>query len=327
MPQQARTPQQRLKILYLYKILTECTDENHAITMPEIISKLEAYNISAARKALYDDIEALKLYGLDIVDTKGRKADYRVVSREFEIPELKLLADAVSSSKFLTEKKSMQLLEKLSTLCSTHQAKYLKRPVYVSGKAKAMNDRIYINVDVVHRAIRERKQISFDYFSYDINKHRVYRDERRVCTPYHFVWDDEKYYVVGYYEKRNSITNFRIDRMENVEIEDDPAVAPPENFNLTEYLSSSFSMFSGETTDVKLCIDNSLVNVVIDRFGKDTKMVPYDDDHFTINVKVKAEATFFGWLFQFGGKIRILSPNSVIIKYKDMLTAASDDIE
>lgn len=326
MAQQARTPQQRLKILYLYKILTEYTDEDHAITMPEIISKLEHYGISAARKALYDDIEALKLYGLDIVDTKGRKADYRVVSRDFELPELKLLADAVSSSKFLTEKKSMQLIEKISKLCSVQQAKHLRRPIYVSGRPKAMNEKIYINVDAIHRAINERKQISFDYFSYDINKHRVYRDKRRICTPYSLVWDDEKYYVVGYYEKRGSITNFRVDRMENVEIEDLPAHTPPLGFSIGEHLNSTFSMFSGETAEVKLCVDNSLVNVVIERFGKDKKLVPYDDEHFTVNVKVKAEAPFFGWLFQFGGKISILSPDNVIDKYKEMLKAASNDI-
>lgn len=323
MPTQARTSVQRLKILYLYKILTEYTDEDHALTMPEIISKLEQYGISAARKALYDDIEALKLYGLDIIDTKGRNADYRVVSREFELPELKLLADAVSSAKFLTEKKSRELIEKIAALCSTYQSVSLRRPVHVSGRAKAMNEKIYLNVDVIHRAISENKQISFRYFSYDTSKRRVYRNSRRVCSPYSLVWDDEKYYLVGYYEGRKSITNFRVDRMENVEIEDTRCVPAPEGFSVDDYLGSSFSMFSGETTEIKLLMDNDLVNVVIDRFGKNTKIVPYDEEHFTVIVNVKAEAPFFGWLFQFGGKVRILSPDSISDRYREMVESAA----
>ena len=323
MPDKARSPMQRLKILYLYRILTECTDEDHALTMPEIIAKLEACGISAARKALYEDIEALRCYGLDIVDSKGRNADYRVVNREFELPELKLLADAVSSSKFLTEKKSSQLIDKIGKLCSIHQAKQLRRQIFVSGRIKAMNEAVYINVDAINRAISEGRKISFKYFDYDIGKRKKYRDRRRICTPYQLVWDDEKYYLIGYYDSRSAITNFRVDRMENVTIEEECAYPLPSDFKMSEYLGETFSMFAGEASDVKLRFTNDLVNVVMDRFGKDTKIVPCGDAHFTINTRVKAEAPFFGWVFQFGGKVTILSPDHIINKYRDMINTVA----
>ncbi|MGN0688482.1 MAG: helix-turn-helix transcriptional regulator [Oscillospiraceae bacterium] len=318
---------QRLKILYLYQILTKYTDENHALTMPEIIAKLESYGISAARKALYEDIEALKLYGLDIVDSKGRNADYRVVSRDFELAELKLLADAVTSSKFLTEKKSRALTKKISSLCSVYEAKNIQRQVFVSGRVKSINEMIYITVDAVHQAISDSRQISFRYFSYDTANNKVYHGKRRICSPYALVWDDEKYYMVAYCEKRKTIVNFRVDRMESVEISDVPSRPHPVGFDLPEYLNATFSMFAGESTTVKLKIDNDLVNVVHDRFGKNAKMVPYDDGHFTVTAPVKVQAPFFGWLFQFGGKITILSPSEVSEQYEAMLKNAVDMLE
>ncbi len=319
MPDNARSPMQRLKILYLYNILNDCTDEDHGLTMPEIIAKLESSGICAARKALYEDIEALRLYGLDIVDGRGRNADYRVVSRDFELPELKLLADAVSSSKFLTEKKSNQLIDKIGRLCSLHQAKQLRRQVFVSGRVKAMNEALYINIDAINRAISDGKKISFKYFDYDINKRKKYRDKRRTCTPYQLVWDDEKYYLIGYHDTREAITNFRVDRMENVTVEEQAALPLPRDFAMSDYLGATFSMFAGEAVEVKLRFTNDLVNVVMDRFGKNTKIVPLDDRHFTITVRVKAEAPFFGWLFQFGGKVTILSPEHITDKYRSML--------
>lgn len=312
----------RLKIIYLYKILTEQTDEQHGLTMNELIERLDACGIPAARKALYEDIEALKLFGLDIVGGNGRNADYRVVSREFELPELKLLTDAVCSAKFLTEKKSRELADKLTALCSRQQARELKRQVYVSGRAKTSNEKVYINVDAINRAITEHKQITFRYFDYDLNKRKVYREGERICSPYSLVWDDEKYYMVAFYEKRQAVNNFRVDRMETVEILDAPAKPLPKDFSLPEYMSSTFSMFSGDDRDIKLLFDKSLVNVALDRFGKDIKLVPYDDGHFTVHVKVKIGTPFFGWLFGFGGKIRLLSPDDVIEQYNEMLRNA-----
>ncbi len=312
----------RLKIIYLYKILTEQTDEQHGLTMNELIERLEACGIPAARKALYEDIEALKLFGLDIISGSGRNADYRVVSREFELPELKLLTDAVCSAKFLTEKKSRELADKLTALCSRYQSRELKRQVYVSGRAKTSNEKVYINVDAINRAISEHKQITFRYFDYDLSKRKVYREGERICSPYSLVWDDEKYYMVAFYEKRGTVSNFRVDRMESVEILDAPAKPLPKDFSLPEYMGATFSMFSGKDQDVKLLFDMNLVNVALDRFGKDTKLVPYDDTHFTIHAKVKVGSPFFGWLFGFGGKIKLLSPDVVIEQYNEMLRKA-----
>ena len=317
---------QRLKILYLYKILLERTDEEHYITMPEIISQLELYGITAARKALYEDIEALKLFGLDIVSSRGVNAGYQVVNRDFELPELKLLADAVSSSRFLTEKKSAELLKKLEQLTSIYEAKQIQRQVYVTNRVKAMNERIYLNVDVIHRAIAENKKIRFRYFDYNIQKKKTYRTGFRVCSPYALAWDDERYYLIAYYDNRQTISNFRIDRMEGVEIIDEKAVPKPDNFIVADYMNSSFSMFSGTTQDVKLRFDNQLINAVIDRFGKNITIIADGDSHFTVRVKVKAEhpEPFFGWLFQFGTMAEIIEPCELRDRYIEMLKSVTE---
>ncbi len=310
---------QRLKILYLYKIMLEQTDENHHITMSEIINQLALYGISAARKALYEDIEALRTFGLDIKQLKGNTSGYFVASREFELPELKLLADAVTSSRFLTEKKSNELLKKIEGLASKHEAKQIQRQVFVANRVKAMNERIYINVDTIQRAISEGKKISFKYFDYGLDKKKKYRDGLRVCSPYALSWDDERYYLIAYYEKYQKITNFRIDRMEAVNVLEELSEPKPDCFNVAEYMNSSFSMFSGESEEVKLRFDNTLINTVIDRFGKDILVIPDDDDHFTVRVTVKAEPPFFAWLFQFGKKAEIVEPIELQEKYKEHL--------
>lgn len=321
MSDEGRTSNQRLKILYLYKIFLEKTDEQHYLTMPEIISQLKLCGISAGRKAIYEDIEALKAFGLDIVSFKGDVSGYYVASREFELPELKLLADAISSSRFLTEKKSSELLKKIESLSSAYEAKQIQRQVYVTNRVKAMNERIYLNVDVIHRAIADGKKIRFKYFDYDLEKKKKYRDGIRICSPYALAWDDERYYMIAFYDKRDCISNFRIDRMESVEILEDKAKEKPEKFVVADYMNSSFSMFSGATQDVKLRFDNQLVNAVIDRFGKNITIIADGDTHFTVRVKVKTEQPepFFGWLFQFGTMAEIVEPCELKERYKEHL--------
>ncbi len=321
-----KTTNNRLKILYLYKILLDKTDENHYLSMPEIVSQLQQYGISAGRKALYEDIDALRSYGLDIVAIKGNTSGYYVASRDFEIPELKLLADAVSSSRFLTKKKSTELLKKIEGLSSIHEAKQIQRQVYVKNRVKAMNERIYMNVDVIHRAIAENKKIKFRYFDYNIHKKKTYREGNRVCSPFALTWEDERYYLIAFYDNRNTISNFRIDRMESVEIIEEDAVEKPENFIVADYMNSSFSMFSGKTEEVKLRFDNQLINSVIDRFGKNVLIVADGDSHFTVRVNVKAEhpEPFFGWLFQFGTMAEIIEPCELRDRYIEMLKSVTE---
>ena len=315
-----RSPNHRFKILYLYKILMEMTDEEHSISMPEIQKQLELYGITAGRKALYEDIEALKNFGLDIVSGRGNKIGYAVVNREFQLPELRLLADAVSSARFLTEKKSNELLKKLGTLASVHQRKQISRNVYNAGRVKAMNENIYINTDIISRAIDEKKRISFLYYNYNARKEKVYRESRRVCSPYALAWNDERYYLVSFYSSRpENMTNFRVDRMERVEILPDDIIPPPENFSVARHISSSFSMFSGHDTDVRIRFVNSLVGAVIDRFGKSVRMIPDGDEHFVVCITVKADTPqpFFGWLFQFGTDAQLIYPEDLRSQYID----------
>ena len=242
------------------------------------------------------------------------------VSRSFQLPELKLLADAVASSRFLTEKKAKQLIQKIGSLGSPYETKQIERQIYVANRTKAINERIYLNVDAIHRAITENKKISFRYFKYNVEKKKKYSPDLHICSPYALTWDDERYYLVAHYDKYpDKMTNFRVDRMESVQLLDEPSQKLPKGFSLKEYLSSTFSMFSGTSQDIQLRFENELVSAVIDRFGTDVKLYPDGDTHFTVTVKVKAEQPFFGWLFGFGTSAQILQPAEIREKYVNML--------
>ncbi len=329
MSDKARYGNQKLKLLYLYKILFEMTDENHPLTMPELIAQLESYGITAERKTLYDDINALRAFGVDIISGRGSNSGYRLVNREFQLAELNLLANAVSSSKFLTEKKSKELLTKISTLTSRNEAQQLQREVYMANRPKAVNERIYYNVDTIYRALAAKKKIAFRLFDYDMHKKIVYREGIRFCSPYAMAWNEERYYLLAYYDKYDGISHFRVDRMEQVQIVDEPVEKPPEDFSVPEYLSSSFSMFSGDAEDVRLRFDKSLVNPVLDRFGQGVSIYPHDEEHFDIVVKIKTEhpQPFFAWLFKFGNLVRIIEPVHLREKYLAELKAAAECIE
>lgn len=315
---------QRLKILYLYKILFEQTDENHSITMPQIIEELDKYGIKAARKALYADIEALREFGADIVLDRCGNAGYSLVSRDFEIAELVILADAVTCSRFFTQKKAKDLVQKLEKLCSCYEARKIDNSVFVLEGDKLDNERIYINVDTIHQAIFEEKQISFKYFNYDLKKHKKYRNGSLVCSPYALTWSDEKYYLIAHYPKYNTISHFRVDKMESVRILSDPAEPLPKRFKLSGYLESTFSMFSGTAETVKLRFKNHLAGAIIDRFGRKVRITRDDEEHFTIEFPVRTEhpETFFGWVFQFGDEAEILEPSDLRKRYISTLKAS-----
>lgn len=316
----AKSSNQKLKLLYLLKTLNEKTDEENTMTINDMIAELERYGITAERKSIYDDLEALRHYGLDIATRKSKTTDYFVASRLFELPELKLLVDAVQCSKFVTHKKSNELIKKIESLASYRQAQSLQRQVYVSNRVKTINESIYYNVDRLHAAIAENKKVSFKYFDYDIKKEKVFRKngDKYSVSPYGLSWDDENYYLITFSTKYNGFTHYRVDRMTDIDLIDEERDPLPdrEHFDIAEYTKKVFNMFGGEEVLLQLQFDNSLVNAVIDRFGKDVVIGKMDEGSFYIWIKVAVSSTFFAWISQFGNKVKILSPEPVIEQYK-----------
>jgi len=312
---------QKLKIIVLLKILMERSDEEHILSMTDIINALAELDIISERKSIYDDIECLRLMGYDIICQKGKNIGYYIGGRDFELAELKLLVDAVASSKFITERKSNSLIKKIEGLASNSQAKQLQRQVFVSNRVKTMNERIYYNIDAIHSAIADKKQISFKYFEYSVAKQKIYRKngEKYITNPVALSWDDENYYLITYSEKYIKLVHYRVDKMDSIEILN-TAIAPmknKENFNIADYSKKVFSMFGGEEQEIKLRFDNSLVGVVLDRFGKDIHIKIIDEKCFEIYVKVAVSPSFFGWLFQFYDKVKIIEPQSVAEQFKE----------
>lgn len=319
----AKSSNQKLKLLYLLKMLNEKTDDESTMTINEMITELDRYGITAERKSIYDDLEALRNYGLDIATRKSRTTDYFVASRLFELPELKLLVDAVQCSKFVTHKKSNELIKKIESLASHKQALSLHRQVYVSNRVKTINESIYYNVDRLHAAIAENKKVSFKYFDYDIRKEKVFRKngDKYTVSPYALSWDDENYYLITFSTKYNDFTHYRVDRMTEIDLIDEERDPLPdrEQFDIAEYTKKVFNMFGGEEVTVQLKFDNSLVNAVVDRFGKDIVIGKLDETSFFIWIKVAVSSTFFAWISQFGNKVKVLSPQMVIDQYKSNL--------
>ncbi len=307
----SKHPNQKLKLLFLARIFTEKTDENHPITMSDIISELEKSDIHAERKSLYDDFEQLNLFGMDICKTGGRIPGYFNASSEFELAELKLLTDAVESAKFISRKKSIELIGKLEKLTSVHNAKKLHRQVYVSNRVKTLNEQIYYNVDKIHDAIAENKKISFKYFDYTIEKEKKYRKngELYIESPISLMWDDENYYLVAYNSKHSAFVHYRVDRMEGISVRDEQREGTDNDFDPASYARKIFSMFSGEEKLVKMRFVNSLINVVFDTFGMDVTPFKDGEDHFIVTANVSVSHQFFGWIASLGGRAEILSPD------------------
>ena len=305
---------QKLKLMYLAKILMEQTDEENTITVPEMISELAKLGISAERKSIYDDLEYLKLFGLDICSNKTRTTNYYIASRDFELPELKLLVDSVQASKFITSKKSLELISKIEKLTSHENAKKLRRQVFITNRVKTFNEQIYYNVDKIHEAIAANKQITFKYFNLDVNKKKVYRkDGGLYCeSPVALTWDDENYYLITYKEKYDHYVHYRVDKMERIELTADDRVLSDEPFDLSSYSKTMFQMFGGEETDVSIEFENELVGVVFDRFGTDIHIIKEDENHFICNAKVAISPHFLSWIMSFGKRAKIIAPNSVV---------------
>ena len=326
----ARSSRQKEKLLYLQKIMFEKTDENHALTINEIKDLLAQYDIHTERKALYDDLQILETFGLDICRTRSTTVRYFVGSRDFEIPELKLLVDAIQSSKFITHKKSINLIKKLEGLVSENDGKQLQREVYVTNRVKTLNEQIYYNVDEIHNAISENRKISFRYLKWDVDfsgRQKIIKTERRegktyVVSPWALCWDDENYYLVAYDAEAEIIKHYRVDKMESIRISDETRDGSKkfEKFNLAHYAKSVFSMFGGEECEVKLSVDNDLIGVIVDRFGSDIYIIKESDSSFLVTVSVMLSPQFYAWLFGLGLKVRLLSPKKAVDEFKDKIS-------
>lgn len=319
------------RILYLLRILEQYTDEEHPLTTKQLIEMLnEKYGISTYRTTIAKDVAALQEFGVDIVVIHSTQCKYFIGNRQFELPELKLLIDAVESSKFITSKKSDALIKKIHMLTSNGQVKKLKRNNYVSGRIKPNNEQIYYIVDTINDAINERKQISFSYYEYTGLKEKVLRNKGEIYTisPYHLVWNDDYYYVVGYSEKREKIVTFRVDRIASQpDILSADAVPVPEDFDIAEFTKQVFYMYDGEEVLVDLRCDNGLMKTMVDRFGEDITTISYDATSFRLTVEVSISPTFFGWVFGFCGKVQILAPKSAKKQYRQMIVQANEEIK
>lgn len=316
-----KSSNQKLKLLYLLKMFLEETDENNSLTMSEIILKLKELGINAERKSLYDDFEQLNIFGLDICKTSEKVPGYYNLATQFELPELKLLIDAVQSSKFVTEKKSLELISKIEKLTSRHNAGKLRRQVYIANRVKTRNEKVFYNVDKIYDAIGENKRISFKYFNYTIEKEKLYRKDGREYeeSPVTLMWDDENYYLVAYNSKHSNYVHYRVDRMENIEILADERCIPDKPFDTAHYAKKVFSMFLGEETLVTMRFENSLINVAFDRFGMDVTPFKDGDNHFIIKTGVSVSQQFFGWIASLGARAEIVSPENVREDFVSMM--------
>ncbi len=309
---------QKFKFTYLMKIMQEKTDDEHALTMSQIMGELEKYGVTAERKSIYSDLHDMTdKFGVEIISEQiGRETYYHVGSRKFELAEVKLLIDAIQCSKFITKTKSRELINKIKDFVSEHQAKQLQRQIYINDRVKTMNESVYYNVDDIHTAIAQNKKIKFKYYKWDINKKLIPRHNGVwfIASPWALTWNDENYYMVAYDNWDHRIKHYRVDKMMKITIEDEERDGKDEfkNIDMAEYSKATFGMYQGKKTRVKLYLENSKCGVFIDRFGKEISFHPIDDEHSELNVYVNVSPQFFGWIFSLGNKIKVTGPNEVV---------------
>lgn len=314
-----KTRNQKAKILYLLHLLETRTDEHHRVSMEDILDYLASNGVQAERKSIYDDIETLKTFGYDIVYHKGKKGGYFLASRQFELPELKLLADAVQASRFITSKKSEELIRKLEALTSKFEAVKLNRQLYVANRNKAVNETIYYGIDQIHTAIAGNVKIRFQYFEWNTDKAMQLRREGEYyqVSPWRLLWDDENYYLIAFDDRDRIIKHYRIDKMLNVSLTEEIREGKEsfDGFDLARYSRKTFGMFAGTEQIVMLRCQKHLAGVMIDRFGSDVWMRESEKDQFLLRAEVAVSPQFFGWISGFGSAVMIESPEQVRSEY------------
>lgn len=310
----------KLKLLYIKQYLEKYSDEDNLVKADELIEMLADKGINCERKSIYADINALKSYGVDI---STEKRGYRVLARDFELPELRLLMDAVQAANFISAKKSKELINKIGTLCSKNQAGLLEKQVYIENRNKCTNEEIYYNIDLVNKAIVQKKKISFTYTKRKINENKkeIVREEKHLTvSPYALIWSNDHYYLVSNNSKYDNLMHTRIDRMKKVKIIDESArsfaeVSPYKSFfDSADYSGKLFNMFSGDNQKLKLRCSDSILEEMVDRFGDDcdiSKAANDMSDTFVLDTSCVCSEGLVSWLMQFGNKVEVLSPESL----------------
>ena len=311
----------KLRTLYVMKILFEESDEDHILSAADIMKRLEALGITADRKSIYGDIETLEEFGMDIVHMSGGQTPgYYVGVRDFELPELKLLVDAVQSSKFITVKKSRELIKKIETLTSVNEARQLRRQIFIYNRPKTINETIYYNVDMIQEGLMNDLMIRFRYMQWDTKKKLVPRRNGGFyeVSPWALTWDDENYYLIAYSESKDSLTHYRVDKMKDVRVIKDRERLGKDRFkefDLGAFSKKTFGMYGGYDCSVSMVCENRLIGVMIDRFGQDIIVVPQDDDYVMITAQVAVSQQFFGWITGLGAGVAIAGPANVREEY------------
>lgn len=319
-----RGANQKFKFSYLMRIMLDKTDDEHGLTMPQIMEELEKYDVTAERKSIYADLQDMTdKFGIEIIKEQiGRETYYHVGSREFELAEVKLLIDAIQSSKFITMTKSRELIAKIKRFVSEHQAKQLQRQVFINDRVKTMNESVYYNVDDIHSAINQNRKIRFQYYKWDINKKLVPRHGGVwfVVSPWVLMWDDENYYMLAFDDWDRRIKHYRVDKMMHISVEEAERDGREEfkNFDIAEYSKATFGMYQGKRTRVTIELADYMCGVFIDRFGKDISFRKVGDGRSELNVEVNVSPQFFGWLFSLGDDVKVTGPEEVVSRIKDV---------
>jgi len=320
-----KSDRQKLKMLYLMKILSEETDEDHPISMSALLERLSLEGISAERKSIYSDLECLQTFGLDIAFNSSRTSGgYFMASREFELPELKLLVDAVLASKFITENKSRVLISKIEKMASSQESLQLRRSLYNTGRIKNENESIYYCVDAVQTAIQGNKKIKFQYMKWSLDKKLIPKNngEKYLVSPWALLWNDENYYLIGYDETAGILKHFRVDKMGEVELQEEGRTGKElyGTCDLNTYSARTFGMYRGREEIVTIQCKNNLAGVILDRFGKEVILQKADQDHFAVHVKVALSGQFYGWMTGIGAEAEIIAPKEVREEYSKYLS-------